>query len=392
VSEIFNDFREIDYPIIDADAHVQEPPDLWQSRAPARFKDRAPRVERTEHGDLWLFDAGKARQPVGLTACAGLSFLDFRPAGHRYDAIRPGMYEPRARLKDMDIDKIYAQVLYPSVTLTGAKTYTDDRELQKFCVRAYNEWMTEFCANSGGRLIGLGIVPTTGLDDAVTELEWMIKNGLRGAIISRMPSGDYDPRPEDARFFGLAQEADVPVHVHIGSFLRLSPSEAQKGPAFDELTFLGRAGGTKAGANTLPVTCDLIFSGLWDQFTRLKIVLVEANVGWIPTLLEQTDDMYLRYRWFTKAVDKMRDMPSEIFHRHFWATFMIDTVGMQLRYRMNIDHLMWSSDYPHTGTDWPNSRVTLDRLFRGIPKVEVRKMLHDNVKALYRLDHIPDTL
>jgi predicted TIM-barrel fold metal-dependent hydrolase len=390
MSDIFKDFREIDYPIIDADAHVQEPPDLWQSRAPASLKARAPRVERTEHGDIWLFDDGKARQPVGLTACAGLSFLDFKPAGHRYDLIRPGMYEPRARLRDMDIDKIYAAVLYPSVTLTGAKTYSDDPELQRFCVRAYNEWMTEFCAEADGRLVGLGIIPTTGLDDAVGELEWCIKHGLRGAIISRMPSGGYDPQAQDAKFFGLAQEADVPVHVHIGSFLRLSPGEAQKGPNFTELTFLGRAGGTKAGANTLPVTCDLIFSGLWDQFTRLKVVLVEANIGWIPTLLEQTDDMYLRYRWFTGAVEKMSLMPSEIFQRHFWATFMVDTVGMQLRDRMNIDHLMWSTDYPHTGTDWPNSRVTIDRLFRGIPKVEVKKMLHDNVRALYRLDHLPE--
>jgi predicted TIM-barrel fold metal-dependent hydrolase len=371
---------------------VQEPPDLWQSRAPAKLKQRAPRVEKTEHGDIWLFDEGKARQPVGLTACAGLSYLDFRPSGHTYESIRPGMFEAEARLKDMDIDKIYASVLYPSVTLTGAKTYSEDPELQKFCVRAYNEWMSEFCAASGGRLIGLGIIPTTGLDDAVAELQWCIKNDLRGAIISRMPSGDYEPVPEDAAFFGLAQEADLPVSVHIGSFLRVSAAEAKQGPAFTELTFLGKAGGTKAGANTLPVACDLIFSGLWEKYRDLKIVLVEANIGWIPTLLEQTDDMYLRYRWFTDAVNKMSGMPSEIFHRHFWATFMVDTVGMQLRDRMNIDHLMWSTDYPHTGTDWPNSRVTIDRLFRGIPKLEVRKMLHDNVKALYRLDHIPDTL
>ena len=53
----------------------------------------------------------------------------------------------------MDIDGIWAQVLYPSVTLTGAQTYTNERELQKVCVRAYNEWLLEFCEGSGGRLI-----------------------------------------------------------------------------------------------------------------------------------------------------------------------------------------------------------------------------------------------
>ena len=60
-------------------------------------------------------------------------------------------------------------------------------------------------------------------------------------------------------------------------------------------------------------------------------------------------------------------MPSRLFHRNFWATFMIDTIGIELRHHMNVDHLMWSTDYPHTGTDWPNNRVTIARLFRGVP-------------------------
>ena len=85
-----------------------------------------------------------------------------------------------------------------------------------------------------------------------------------------------------------------------------------------------------------------------------------------------------------------RTMPSRVFHRNFWATFMVDTVGIELRHRMNLDHIMWSTDYPHTGSDWPNNRVTIERLFRGVPAAEVKKMLHDNCKALYRLDHVPD--
>ena len=59
---------------------------------------------------------------------------------------------------------------------------------------------------------------------------------------------------------------------------------------------------------------------------------------------------------------------------------------------MNLGHLMWSTDYPHTGSDWPNNRVTIEREFRGIPRDEVRRMLHDNCKTFYRLDHIPDLL
>jgi predicted TIM-barrel fold metal-dependent hydrolase len=95
--------------------------------------------------------------------------------------------------------------------------------------------------------------------------------------------------------------------------------------------------------------------------------------------------MFMRYRFFTNAHKKMALTPSQIFHRNFWATFMIDTVGLELRHRMNIDHLMFSTDYPHTGCDWPNSRLVIERLFRGIPREQVKKMLHDNCRALYRL-------
>jgi predicted TIM-barrel fold metal-dependent hydrolase len=385
----FIDVASIDYPIIDADAHVNEPPDTWQTRVPSRLRERAPKVVRVGDGDVWSFDDGKSTRPVGLTATAGLSYLQYRPAGITYESMRPGSFDAKARLADLDADGIYAQVLYPSVTLSGAKMYGAEPELQLACVRAYNDWLAEFCDGSDGRLIGQGILPTTGVDDAIAETERALRLGHRGVVISSFPNGTLDAAPEDDRFWSFAQDADVPVAVHIGSFLKGQGGQA---PALDTLAFMGVAGASKAGAHTIPVVCDLIFSGIFERFTELKLLLVEANIGWIPTLLEQVDDMFLRYRWFTGGVEQMRTMPSRIFYRNFWATFMIDTVGIELRHRMNLDHLLWSTDYPHTGTDWPNNRVTIEREFRGLPADEVRQMLHGNCKALYHLEHIPDTL
>jgi predicted TIM-barrel fold metal-dependent hydrolase len=390
VSDVFYDAASIDYPIIDSDAHVNEPPQLWQERVPAKFRDRAPRVERTDRGEMWVFDDGKEKWPVGLTAVAGLSYFQYSPIGCvTYETMRPGSFDTKARLEDLDADGIYAQLLYPSVTLKGARIYSKDRELQLACVRAYNEWIGEFCEGSGGRLIGQSILPTTGIEDSIQELEWGMKHGLKSGVISSFPNGTLDAKPEDDRFWGLVQEADYPVAVHIGSFLRDVPRGGGQG-GWNSLSFLGRAAWTKAGGQTLSVVCDILFSGIFERFPGLKIVLVEANIGWIPTLLEQSDDMFLRYRWYTKAVEQMTEMPSEIFFRNFWATFMVDRAGIELRHRMNLDHLMWSTDYPHSGTDWPNSRVSLERVFRGVPKAEVKKMLHTNCRELYGLDHIPD--
>jgi uncharacterized protein len=390
MTAVFRDIAQIDYPIIDADAHVNEPPELWQERVPAKWRDRAPKVLHTDGGDVWSFDDGKRLRPLGLTATAGRSFLQFQPTGVRYDEIRPGSFDTAARLRDMEADGIWAQVLYPSVTLAGAKLYAEEPELQVACVRAYNEWMAEFCEGADGRLVGQAIIPTTGVDDAVAELEMAMKLGHRGAVISCFPNGTLEGSPEDDRFWGLAEEAGFPLGVHIGSFVPDNNQAAA--PRQDDLSFLGKVGASKAGNQSLPVACDLIFSGVFQRFPGLNVLLVESNIGWIPTLLEQCDDMFLRYRWFTGAVDKMSEMPSQIFNRNIWTTFMVDTVGMDLRHRLNTRHVMWSTDYPHTGCDWPNSRVTIERVFRGVPADEVRLFLHDNCKTLYGLHHIPDTL
>ena len=387
--QAFAEVASIDYPILDADAHVNEPPDTWQSRVPAKLRDRAPKVVSGEHGDRWSFDDGKVMRAVGLTATAGLSYPQFAPSGITYESMRPGSFDPKARLADLDADGIWLQILYPSVTLGGAKVYGADRELQLACVQAYNDWIAEFCEAGEGRLVAQAVLPTTGVDDAIAEAERALGLGHRGVIISAFPSGSLDASPDDDRFWAFAQEADVPVAVHIGSFMK-GPGATP--PPLDSLAFMGVAGSSKAGAHTIPVVCDLIFSGIFERFTSLKLLLVEANIGWIPTLLEQVDDMYLRYRWFTNGVEQMPTMPSRTFHRNFWATFMVDTVGIELRHRMNIDHLMWSTDYPHTGTDWPNNRVSIERNFRGVERSTVKKMLHDNCRTLYKLDHVPETL
>ena len=386
--DLFWETASIDYPIIDADAHVNEPPDLWQERVPSKYRDRAPKVLKTDAGDMWSFDDGKRVRPLGLTATAGKNVVEFRPAGRTYEDIRPGSFDTRARLEDMDLDGIYAQVLYPSVTLTGAATYADERELQLSCVRAYNEWMLEFCEGSKGRLIPQAIIPTTGVKDALAEMHWALDHGHRGAIVSAYPNGSLESSPEDAAFWEDAAESATPVSIHIGSF---TPTTAGgRHPDYDSREFLAGAGATKAGWNAMGTTSDLLFSGIFEKHPTLRIVLVESNIGWIPTFLEQTDDMFRRYRFFSEALHEMKRMPSDIFFRQFYATFMMDTVGIDNRHRLNVDHLMFSTDYPHSGCDWPQTRGVIEKIFRGVPRSEVKQMLCDNARSLYGLEALPE--
>jgi predicted TIM-barrel fold metal-dependent hydrolase len=384
---VFRSVSTIDYPIIDCDGHVHEPAGLWQERVPGPLRDRAPKVIDSDRGQMWSFDGGRAMRQVPPT---GWAPPNIDPLGATYETMRPGAFETKARLADMDADGVYAQVLYPTVTLSGAAIYSaDDAALQRACVRAYNEWLLEICDASNGRLIPQAIMPTCGLDAMLDELSWSHDHGHRGVLISSYPNGTIDPDPEDDTFWHAVRERALPVGIHLGSF---NSTEISRKPwNIREIPFLGLAAAGKSGKNAIGTALNLLFSGVPQKFPEVPIVLVEANVGWIPTMLEQTDDMFLRFRWFTGAVSAMPEMPSTMFHRSFWAGFLVDQIGVELRYHMNMNHLMWGSDYPHTASDWPHSRLTIERNFRGIPASEVRLFLHDNCKQLYRLDHIPAT-
>src|SRR5262249_56396367 len=135
----------------------------------AKGKAGGRKGEKPERGDSGVLAGGKERGRMGLTATAGQSPFQIGPTGQTYETMRPGSFDTAARLADLDADGIFAQVLYPSVTLKGARIYSEERELQLACVRAYNDWLLSFTKPSGGRLIGQGIIPTTGLEDATSE-------------------------------------------------------------------------------------------------------------------------------------------------------------------------------------------------------------------------------
>jgi predicted TIM-barrel fold metal-dependent hydrolase len=233
-------------------------------------------------------------------------------------------------------------------------------------------------------------MPMCSVDAAIAELEWVQANGMRGVMLSTFPNGTVNPAPEDDAFWSAAASAGLPVSLHIGGFSRTQPNPAAA--SRDNLLFLAQVAASHAGSETIPMVVDLLFSRVLERFDTLQVVLVEANIGWIPSVLEQTDDMFLRYRWFTGEALDMPVMPSRLFHEHVWATFMVDSAGLELRHRLNFDHVMWSTDYPHSVTSWPNSRRVIADHLRELTAAEVHGVLHGNCRRLYALDHLPTTL
>ena len=78
-------------------------------------------------------------------------------------------------------------------------------------------------------------------------------------------------------------------------------------------------------------------------------------------------------------------MPSEYVHDHVHATFIEDPPGIRDRHEIGLDKIMWSTDYPHTNSNWPNSQRIAAYEFRDVPEAERRAIMRDNAAALYHL-------
>ncbi|MDB5395520.1 MAG: hypothetical protein JWM91_3026, partial [Rhodospirillales bacterium] len=131
--------------LISADSHVVETPDIWTSRMPVRFKDRAPRQERMEQGDAWVIP-GTPPFPFGLIQCGGLPPQEYR-LWIRWDEVRQEASEPAARIAGQEKAGVQAEVLYPSPRIAVALHGADgDLEYHVAAIRAYNDWLSEYCA------------------------------------------------------------------------------------------------------------------------------------------------------------------------------------------------------------------------------------------------------
>ena len=273
-----------------ADSHVNEPADVWQSRVPVRLREQAPKMIETDDGRVcWSFQGGSRLHRVN-TACAGVDETAYTSTGVRWDDIRPGSYDPKARVEDMELDMIQAQVLYPSLA-PQPQSFGSDPELQVACVRAYNDWIHEFASYAPDRLVAMPMAPATGVEDMLTEWRRIADRGDRGYVISGYPAGESVPTEDDDRFWSEVRDWDYAVHIHFGFTSGVSLS------APSGIGYLASAALIDMGVGMYRPLADLVYSGVFERFPGLRIVAVEAGIGWIPYFLHHLDDNFLRRRF-----------------------------------------------------------------------------------------------
>jgi predicted TIM-barrel fold metal-dependent hydrolase len=365
------------YRIVSGDSHFVEPPTMWAERIDAKFRDRAPHTKWGHDGREGEFFVCENINPVQVAGFFGSGKTAEELPEHvkrGFDVAPKSVWDPAERLKEQDTDGVSAEALYTSMgmLLFGL----DDAELRAASFRAFNDWAAEYCSHSPKRLIGLGAVTLEDIPAAVAELERIAKKGLHGALIWGAPPDDrpYSSREYDP-FWAAAQDLQMPLSLHILT--------GRGGVQFDPRRVL--YGYMRLPQEIQLTFADLIVGGVPERFPRLKLVSAENDISWIPHFMYRLDHAYDRLRHFENLTLPM--LPSEYLKRNVVATFQFETTNVDFtRQIFGAEHIMWSSDYPHTDSPWPRSRDMIAQAFKGIPEPDVQKIVGGNVAKLYNIN------
>ena len=373
------------YQIISADGHLEGPPDAWTKYVPERWRDRAPRmIPLPEGGEGWLIE-GMPLLHNGQNMTAANS-VRFQGASYYEEDGSPvaGAGDAAQRLREQDADGLDCEVLFPPLFSTRFLEGIAEPDVYGAMVRAYNTYLAEeYCSVAPDRLIGSGVIPITGIDNAIEEMRFCHKAGLKAITFYQFPNGSGFASEEDDLFWSEALELGIALAPHVNFGQR-------------DANFGGGARGT-AGvamassmaqrlANVAPTFClsQLVYSGVFDRFPDLRLYFAETNAGWMPYFFWMFDDNYRLYKDWYKVELSMK--PTEYVTRHCFFGIIMDPVALRLRDHLPVERLMWGSDHPHSVCTYPESRQAIAEIFDGVGEALRRRILLENPAEYFGLD------
>ena len=389
--------------IISVDDHIVEPAHLWQTWLPEKYKAAGPRSERRGIGHMKHVGGGTYEQTfddegpkadcwiyedlvyINKRHVAAVGFerdlMGMLPI--TYDEMRPGCYEPKARLLDMDINWVDKSLNFPTFPRFCGQTFTEgkDKDLGLACIQAYNDWMVEeWCGDSGGRLIPLCIIPLWDAELAAAEVRRNAARGCHAVCFSEIPphlglpsihSGFWDP------FFVACQETNTVINMHIGSSSKMPATSADAPTAVAaSLSF----------NNAMASMSDWMFSGKLVQFPDLTLAYSEGQMGWIPYILERADDVWRDHRAWAGVKDLVPEPPSTYYYKNIYCCFFKDRHGLANLDVIGENNVTFETDYPHTDSTWPDTKALAGEMFAALSQDVVNKIVRGNAARMLHLD------
>jgi predicted TIM-barrel fold metal-dependent hydrolase len=373
--------REVKYTFISVDDHLLEPPETFVGRLPRKLQDQAPKVIETEEGhEVWVFE-GTPYFQVGFMCVAGRPHEDHRLEPARFSEVRPGCYRIKDRIKDMDINGVWASVNFPSgVTGFGGTLFSEakDRELGLACMRAWNDWLfEEWHSAYPERIVPLGVTFFADAEEGAKEIRRNAARGFTAVTVPEQPHRQGLPPVFDAHWEPIVRacaETGTVLNLHVGSsgFATMPP-----GAPMLEL------GATLFGQLALGACAEWLWSGWPAKYPDLKIAMSEGGIGWVAMLIDRLDNIMARSGYGQSWPDPKLS-PSEVLRRNFWFCMIDDPSTISTRHTIGVENILFESDYPHGDGTWPDTQKVIDEVLGDLPVEEIRMITHENAAALYR--------
>ena len=373
------------YQVISADCHLDIgwlPATLFVDNAPVEWKDRMPHVVDTPKGKAWVNHKGEHIAYVGGVGTFGREYIP--GTIHRADVLAEhGVYkdgkqgilrlaDPQRRLQDQDTDGIQAEVIYG---ILGASNRIRDDEVTAMVYQIYNEYAGGLWRTNPQRFAGLACIPNHDAALAAAEVRRAAQYGLRGVEFNVSTARHLLWHPYWEPMWAAAEECQLPVSFHtLGTGFDLPQDVSPTVQLAARATRL-----TEFQMAMARHLASVIFGGVLERHPRLKIVLGESGIGWIPYVLERMD-----YEWEDQFQELALTMkPSEYWSRQMYATYQQDEVGIQLLNKLGEDNIMWGSDFPHPDGIWPDSQRFIKAQLGHLPAATQRKIVCENAAKLY---------
>lgn len=353
-------------PIIDADGHIVEPHDLWEKYTESKYRDEAPRIVLDNKGkQRWMIAGRLFHVPEGK----GCGF----PGGERLEERPKGSFDGKIRLQDMGRDGIDIAVVFP--TAAGLVRGASNAKAEAAYVRAYNNWLSDYCSVDTSRLKGIAMIPMRDVDECVKEIERVAKiDYFVGVVVPGLMGDKHLDDPSFDPMWAAAQAADMTVSVHAATGLPPIMPVTDRFDNFFLTHMFSHPIGQMIALSTITA------GGVLDRYKELKIVYLEAGIGWVPWWIERLDEHYEK---LAHLVPNAKRMPS--YHLKGPRVFFScdpDEVSLSDAFtRLGDDRIVYASDYPHWDMRPASVRMVLDR--SDISEAQKRKLFTDNPLKLY---------
>jgi len=283
-------------------------------------------------------------------------------------------------------------ICYPTLARFAGQVFLEreDKEFALACLKAYNDFQLDEWSQGAakGRIIPLTLIPLWDPQLAAAEVRRCAEKGSNAVSFSELPPALGLPSVYSdywAPFLQACDDTNTVINMHIGSASKM-PSTSPDGP--EEMLMVLNTQNSVFAFTDWIISCNLV------KYPKLKIVLTEGQVGWMPFIMQRMDDIWSVSENYSNLKSRMPNPPSSYVQGHVYGCIFNDQVGLKNRDIVGMSQIMFETDYPHADSTFPHSKETAIKIAQeaGLNEHETWQMVRGNAIECYDLQRIGITV